>query len=112
MYELNREEWSILENLEEVLESFFEATKLVSGKKYSTIGLGYFAITSLKEYLQERSGNYEIDQLKYLLLNQFINYFDNDFDQYTLLKVNYSFNFLTLHSHPIKVRTKVCKWTN
>jgi hypothetical protein len=87
--ELNREEWAILEVVEEILTSFFEATKLVSGKKYSTIGLGYFAITNLKEYLEERSGNNEIDRLKDLLLNQLTNYFENDFDQYELLKVCY-----------------------
>ena len=108
-YELNREEWSILEYVEEVLRSFFEATKLLSGKNYSTIGLGYFAITNLKEYLQERSGIYEIDQLKDLLLNQFTNYFENDFDQYDLLKVNYLFNFVIVYSQSIKVRTKILK---
>ncbi|CAF3680339.1 unnamed protein product [Rotaria sordida] len=85
-FELNRDEWEILEHVNEVLESFSEATKLISGKKYSTIGLGLFSITSLKEKLEERSGKYEIDELKDLLLNQLINYFENDSDQYELLK--------------------------
>ncbi|CAF4999278.1 unnamed protein product, partial [Rotaria sp. Silwood1] len=85
-FELNRDEWEILEHVNEVLGSFSKATKLISGKKYSTIGLGLFAITSLKEKLEERSGKYEIDQLKDLLLNQLTNYFENDFDQYELLK--------------------------
>ncbi|CAF2018070.1 unnamed protein product, partial [Rotaria magnacalcarata] len=85
-FELNREEWIKLENVQEVLNSFFEATKLISGKQYSTIGLGYFAVNNLKEYLEERSDNHEIDQLKTLLLSQLINYFDNDVNQYDLLK--------------------------
>ena len=92
-----------MESVEEVLRSFFKATELISGKKYSTIGLGYFAITSLKEQLEERTGNYVIDQLKDLLLNQFINYFDNDFDQYELLKVNYLFNFIVAYAQYVKV---------
>ncbi|CAF5181486.1 unnamed protein product, partial [Rotaria magnacalcarata] len=90
-YELNRDEWIILDSVQEVLNSFFEATKLVSGKQYSTIGLGYFTVNNLKEYLEERDGNYEVDQLKRLLLMQLINYFDNDVDQYDLLKVSYLF---------------------
>ena len=97
-YELNREEWSMLEHVEEVLRSFFEATKLISGNKYSTIGFGYFAATNLKEHLRERSGIYEIDRLKDLLLNQLTNYFENDFDQYGLLKVSFLFKFPIVYS--------------
>ncbi|CAM2722154.1 unnamed protein product [Rotaria socialis] len=85
-YELNRDEWIILDCVQEVLNSFFEATKLVSGKQYSTIGLGYFTVNNLKEYIEERDGNHEVDQLKRLLLRQLINYFDNDADQYDFLK--------------------------
>ena len=40
----------MLDNAQQVLNSFFEATKLVSGKQYSTIGLGYFTVNNLKEY--------------------------------------------------------------
>jgi hypothetical protein len=93
-FELNREEWATLEHVEQVLNSFYEATKMVSGKNYSTIGLGYFAITNLKEYLEERTGNDEIDKLKDLLLDQLMHYFENDFDQDELLKVNYLFDFI------------------
>ncbi|CAM4958542.1 unnamed protein product [Rotaria socialis] len=85
-YELNRDEWIILDCVQEVLNSFFDATKLVSGKQYSTIGLGYFTVNNLKEYIEERDGNHEVDQLKRLLLRQLINYFDNDADQYDFLK--------------------------
>ncbi|CAF3371444.1 unnamed protein product [Rotaria socialis] len=57
-FELNREEWTIFKYVEEILRSFSEAIKL--------------------EYLEERSGNNEIDKLK--------NCSENDFDQYELLK--------------------------
>ncbi|CAF3459138.1 unnamed protein product [Rotaria sp. Silwood2] len=85
-FELNREEWIILESVEEVLNAFFEATKLISGKKYCTIGIAFFAVANLKEHLEERSSNSQVDNLKDLLLLQLKNYFDNDFDQYELLK--------------------------
>ncbi|CAF3425804.1 unnamed protein product [Rotaria socialis] len=77
-FELNREEWTLFKYVEEILRSFSEAIKLVSGKKHSTIGFVYFAIANIKEYLEERSGNNEIDKLK--------NCSENDFDQYELLK--------------------------
>ncbi|CAM2724890.1 unnamed protein product [Rotaria socialis] len=77
-FELNREEWTIFKYVEEILRSFSEAIKLVSGKKHSTIGFVYFAIANIKEYLEERSGNNEIDKLK--------NCSEKDFDQYELLK--------------------------
>lgn len=96
--ELNQDEWSMLEYVAEVLGSFFEATKLVSGKTYSTIGLGYYTIVSLKEHLEERSGNFSIDRLKDLLLNQLTHYFENDVDQYELLKVTLLGNFDTVYS--------------
>ncbi|CAF4930126.1 unnamed protein product, partial [Rotaria socialis] len=57
-FELNREEWTIFKYVEEILRSFSEAIKL--------------------EYLEERSGNNEIDKLK--------NCSEKDFDQYELLK--------------------------
>ncbi|CAF4620972.1 unnamed protein product [Rotaria socialis] len=57
-FELNREEWTLFKYVEEILRSFSEAIKL--------------------EYLEERSGNNEIDKLK--------NCSENDFDQYELLK--------------------------
>ena len=61
---------------------------MISGEKYSTIGIGYYAITNLKEYLEERSGIYTIDRLNDLLLDQLMNYFENDSDQQELLKVS------------------------
>ncbi|CAF0834218.1 unnamed protein product [Adineta steineri] len=85
-FELNGQEWAILESVKQVLNSFFEATKLVSGKKYSTIGLGFFAIASLKQHLEERSNNNEVDRLKDLLLDQLTKYFEYDIEQYELLK--------------------------
>ncbi|CAF4994754.1 unnamed protein product [Rotaria sp. Silwood1] len=85
-FELNREEWNILESIEEVLNGFSETTTLISGQKYCIIGIGFVAITNLKETLEERTGNAQVDRLKDLLLAQLKNCIDDHFDQYELVK--------------------------
>lgn len=90
-FELNGEEWTVLESVEEILKAFFQATKMISGKKYCTIGIAFFALVNLKEYLEDRTNNKKINILKKLLLSQFNNYFAKDSDQYKFLKVMLSF---------------------
>ncbi|CAF1498789.1 unnamed protein product [Adineta ricciae] len=106
-FELNRQEWEILDQTEKILLSFAEATAMISGKTYSTIGLGYLAITSIKETLEERTGNREADQLKSLLYDQLTHYFENDSDQYELLKHHAFFDPLGYGILDRRDRTKI-----
>ena len=50
--EISSDDWTLINNLLDVLELLFEATNLLSGTQYSTIGLSLFAIKSTKEYLE------------------------------------------------------------
>lgn len=88
--ELSREEWTMLENVEEVLRAVLRATLVLSGRRFCTIGVGYFAIIHLKEYLEDQNerSNLQLNRLKQLLLAQFKNYFDDNGDQMNMLKVS------------------------
>ena len=50
--EISSDDWTLINNLLDVLELLFEATNLLSDTQYSTIGLSLFAIKSIKEYLE------------------------------------------------------------
>lgn len=91
VYELNGEEWMALESVEEILKSFFQATKMISGKKYCTIGIAFFALVNLKEYLEDRTKSQNVNVLKKLLLSQLDHYFQKNSDQVNFLKVNACF---------------------
>ena len=86
---MNREEWAILETVEQVLRAFLQATKVISGQQYSTVGLAFFAISHLREYLEEQKeiDTPQLNHLKRLLLRQFKKYFEDDADQLDMLKV-------------------------
>jgi hypothetical protein len=85
--ELDGEEWAMLDSLEKVLYALFKATEMLGGKKYSTVGIAFFALINLREYLEEQTNNVQINTLKSLLLSQLKHYFEDDTDQYQLLKV-------------------------
>jgi hypothetical protein len=51
--ELDQYDWKMLELIEFVLRPIVHATKLVSGSKYPTIGISYFAIFQIREFLEE-----------------------------------------------------------
>jgi hypothetical protein len=82
----------MLETVEQVLRAFLQATKVISGRQYSTVGLAYFALSHLKEYLEEQkeSDHSQLNHLKRLLLGQFKRYFEDDADQWDMLKVKTS----------------------
>ena len=79
----------MLETVEQVLRAFLQATKVISSQQYSTVGLAFFAISHLKEYLEEQkeTDTPQLNHLKRLLLRQFKKYFEDDADQLDMLKV-------------------------
>ncbi|CAF4765491.1 unnamed protein product [Rotaria sp. Silwood2] len=51
--ELDQDDWKMLELIKFVLKSVVHATELVSGSQYSTIGISYFAIFQIREFLED-----------------------------------------------------------
>lgn len=91
--EFDRADWMTMENLEAVLLPFYNATKLISGQKYPTIGLCYFAVAGVRDFLSDQNlSNRQLVVMKELLLDQLTVYFDNDEDQFKWIKVNFSDN--------------------
>lgn len=90
--EMSRQDWRTMENIELVLRPFHDATKLISGQTYPTIGMSYFAITGIRDFLIDQSppSNTQLSVLKRLLLDQMKMYFDEDYDQYQWIKVGLS----------------------
>ena len=91
-YELTSDDWNILLVLHSILKPFYHATKAMSGSQYPTIGLAYYSLTRLKNFLQQHDKKETLmeKRLKQLLLKQFLYYFDSDDEQIELLKVNES----------------------
>ncbi|CAM4846973.1 unnamed protein product, partial [Rotaria magnacalcarata] len=87
-FELTTDDWVILAQLHLVLKPFFHATKAISGRRYPSIGLAFYLITRLKEFLQhhERKQNLMIKRLKQLLLVKLLFCFERDHEQPELLK--------------------------
>ena len=89
--ELSSDEWTRLSHLLHVLKPFREATELLSGSKYPTIGLCLFAIRTIKDYLEVKlhdESNVSV-RLKNFLLESTNRYFNEDDEQYHLLKVSF-----------------------
>lgn len=94
--ELDKSDWILIESLEYVLRPFIETTKLVGGQKYSTIGMSFFAVVQINDFLEDTKSmttNHSkiTSRLKDLLLHQIEKYFVNDDDQWNLMKVRNSF---------------------
>ncbi len=93
--ELDQFDWKILDMLNIILKPFVEATNMVSGSQYPTIGVAYFAIMQIREFLDDydtvdndiHDMNIYI-QLKQLLLIQLEKYFIDKEEQWEILKVN------------------------
>ena len=89
--EIDQSDWKMLESLEFVLKPFSQATKLLSGSEYSTIGIGVFAIVQLRDFLEDSkplntSESKCIHRLKHSFLKNFVRYFDDD-EQWAEIKV-------------------------
>lgn len=90
--ELDKEDWSTIASIERVLRPFVTATKLISGTQYPTIGISFFAIVLVREYLEDNSSSASPDdnmviRLKRLLLFNLDKYFEENEDQWNVFKV-------------------------
>ena len=90
--ELDKADWMLIESVERVLQPFVQATELVSGRKYCTIGVTFFSLTQIREFLEDDKSSSSIDSrisssLKKLLLFYMEQYFEKDRDQWHLIKV-------------------------
>ncbi|CAF3926623.1 unnamed protein product [Rotaria sp. Silwood1] len=85
--EITSAEWNHLNQLHDVLQTFYNATKIVSGKTYPSMSSANFIYTKLKSFLMKDSkDNMTVKRLKKLLLSKMIHYFEEDEVQLNLLK--------------------------
>ncbi len=90
--ELDQFDWKMLELIEAVLKPFDQATRLVSGSQYPTIGIAYFALVQIREYLEDLNivniNDWKIlHHLKQILSNQIEKYFLVKQEQWDMMKV-------------------------
>lgn len=91
--ELTSDEWRMIASIGQILTPFDNATKLMSGQKYVTIGTALFAIRKIKIFLESYVENNQfINTIKNDLLEQMIKYIDDDTEQLELI-IACSFNF-------------------
>lgn len=77
-------DWELLELLQDVLQTFYLSTVLISARKYSTLSITYFVQANIEYYLNtESTGKHRLyhDKLKRKLNEQFIKYFDKNLSQ-------------------------------
>ena len=98
--ELTSDEWRMVGSIDHVLTPFYNATKLMSGQQYCTIGTALFAIRKMKCFLETTvEHNPFIAGMKSDLLDQLIKYIDDDADQLDSILVSKS-TFTDLCTHP------------
>ena len=90
--ELDQLDWQMLDTMDHVLKPFVRATNLVSGSQYPTIGIAYFAIIQIRDFLEDTTdaGDYDFNlvmPLKQLLLKQVDKYFIEKVEQWEMMKV-------------------------
>ncbi|CAF0858649.1 unnamed protein product [Adineta steineri] len=95
--ELNQDDWKMLELIEFILKPVVHATELVSGSKYPTIGLSYFAIFQIRAFLEDDDDHSISDwkilyYLKSLLLKQVQKYFFDNSTQLKTMKIHSYFD--------------------
>ena len=89
--ELTSSDWNLLKNLSQVLTPFELATKLLSGRRYPTIGLCLFALHHLKLFLEDTEGDNDLQQrLKHCLLEKMTRYIDDEKEQMRMLRLSYA----------------------
>ena len=54
-----RIDWNLLISSKNVLKSFYEATQILSGQRFNTIGMFYILVKSFKRYLSNSNDNEE-----------------------------------------------------
>jgi hypothetical protein len=88
--ELSSDEWVLVHQIVHVLKPFYEATQLLSGSHYPTIGLCLFAIRTIRDYLEtqgEEESNITVS-LKTFVLNSLNHYFNENDEQAALMRVS------------------------
>jgi len=90
--ELDQFDWNMLEVMDYILKPFVRAINLISGSHYPTIGIAYFAIIQIRDFLEDTTdaGDNDINlviQLKQLLLKQIEKYFIEKIEQWEIMKV-------------------------
>ncbi|CAF3881450.1 unnamed protein product, partial [Rotaria sp. Silwood1] len=91
--EITSAEWNHLNQLHHVLEVFYNATNIVSGKKYPSMSSAYFIFIKLKSFLiKDSQDNVTVKRLKKSLLSKMIHYFEEDEVQLNLLKFHSYFD--------------------
>ncbi|CAF1509065.1 unnamed protein product [Adineta steineri] len=93
-YELSGDDWNTLTALHYVLKPFYHATRVMSGREYPSIGLAFYLLIHLKSFLQnhEKKENLLVKKFKQLLFKQYVQYFENDYEQMELLKFHSYFD--------------------
>jgi hypothetical protein len=92
--ELDKGDWMLIESIERVLQPIAQATELISGRKYCTIGVSFFSLVQIREFLEDVKSSSSNDsrissRLKQLLLFYMEQYFEKDMDQWHLIKVRH-----------------------
>jgi hypothetical protein len=89
--ELSSDDWLLFSYLLEIFEPFYQATHLLSGSKYTTIGLSLFSIRFLREYFEKEEENDSsvILTLKKFVLESLNHYFNENDQQFQTLMVSY-----------------------
>ena len=88
--ELTSSDWNLLKTLSHILNPFDLATKLLSGRRYPTIGLCLFAIHHLKIFLDDTDADSESEKrLKRCLLDKITKYIDDEKEQMRILRVSF-----------------------
>lgn len=86
--ELSTSQWDLLELIIALLEPFYSATKLLSNKKYPTVGTALYLIRQLEEHLEKEEINPMLNLLKSKVLIKFCHYMYDNVDQFDTLKVS------------------------
>lgn len=94
--ELSTDQWDLLEFIQNVLEPFYSATKVLSSKQYPTIGSALYVIRALEEYLQKEENNLIINSLKAQVFIKFRHYMFGDAEQFNTLKVIFVSNIFNI----------------
>ena len=97
--ELDQDDRKMLEATEFVLRPIVYATQIISGGKYPTVGISYFAIVQIREFRQDVkdfsvNDSKILHYLKSLLLKQVQKYFFDDDAELEVMKVRFFFLFL------------------
>ncbi|CAF4623818.1 unnamed protein product, partial [Rotaria magnacalcarata] len=93
-FELTSADWHVLLVLFSILKPFYLVTTAMSGRQYPSIGLAYYLLARLRNFLQQHNKKESLleKRLKQLLLKKFLNYFDDENEQMELIMLHAYFD--------------------